>query len=142
MLFNNLWWAQVTEIPEDNKIIVFNNGIWKGLNGRIPAGGQFIPNSIEGDRLLWKNPQKKETKKKISEIINKIIPNFNPFNTFIVWWPWNELSRVMSRHHWNIIINTRKNPINNKSLENWWNHLTNPETKIKVPDAPNTGHGL
>jgi hypothetical protein len=37
-----------------------------------------VPNSIVGDKLLWKKAQKKETKKKTSEIINKIIPHRNP----------------------------------------------------------------
>jgi len=54
----------VTEIPEVNKITVFNKGIWNGLKGLIPKGGQFIPNSIFGDSLLWKNLQKNEIKKK------------------------------------------------------------------------------
>jgi hypothetical protein len=49
---NNLWWAHVIEIPDDNKIIVFNRGIWKGLKGVIPLGGQFIPISIAGESLL------------------------------------------------------------------------------------------
>jgi hypothetical protein len=29
-----------------------------GLNGWIPVGGQVDPNSVVGDRLLWKNGQK------------------------------------------------------------------------------------
>lgn len=44
-------------------------------------GGQVAPISILGERLLWKNAQKKEIKKKISEIMNKIIPHRNPFVT-------------------------------------------------------------
>jgi hypothetical protein len=58
------------------------------LNGTIPAGGQFIPISIAGESLLWKNAQKNERKKKISETINKIIPIFSPFITTLVWRPW------------------------------------------------------
>lgn len=77
-----LWWAQVTVTPEVNKIIVFNKGIWKGLNGIIFFGGQIIPNSIVGAKLLWKKAQKNEIKKKISEIINKIIPHRNPIVTW------------------------------------------------------------
>jgi len=60
----NLWWAHVTVIPDVSKITVFNSGIWNGLKGVIPIGGQFIPSSILGDSLLWKNLQKKDTKKK------------------------------------------------------------------------------
>lgn len=87
-------------IPEDNKIIVFNKGIWKGLNVIIPFGGHIAPISIEGDNLLWKKAQKNDTKNIISEIINKIIPYFNPLITILVCNPWKVLSRVTSRHHW------------------------------------------
>lgn len=58
-----LWWAHVIEIPEVNKIIVFNNGIINGLNTLIPVGGHFIPSSIIWVNLKWKNLQKKEIKK-------------------------------------------------------------------------------
>lgn len=44
-------------------------------------GGHILPISTLGDNLLWKKAQKKEIKKKISDKINKIIPNFKPFNT-------------------------------------------------------------
>lgn len=50
--FINLWWDQVTVIPEDNKIAVFNKGISNGLKGKIPLGGHNIPISIDGDKLL------------------------------------------------------------------------------------------
>ena len=53
----------MTVTPEANKIAVFKRGIWKGLNAAIPTGGHVIPNSIVGDKLLWKNAQKKEIKK-------------------------------------------------------------------------------
>lgn len=56
--------------------MVFNKGIINGLKTIIPVGGHFIPSSIIWVNLMWKNPQKNEIKKKISEIINKIIPNF------------------------------------------------------------------
>jgi hypothetical protein len=62
-------------------------------------GGHIFPNSIVGDNLLWKKAQKKLIKKKISEIINKIIPHRNPNVTFIVCNPWNVPSREISRHH-------------------------------------------
>ena len=57
------WWAQVTDTPELIKIIVFNKGIWKGLNGIILVGGQIAPISILGARLLWKKSSKKRYKK-------------------------------------------------------------------------------
>jgi hypothetical protein len=44
-------------------------------------GGQIIPNSIAGERLLWKKAQKNEMKKNTSEIINKIIPHRSPIVT-------------------------------------------------------------
>lgn len=107
-----LWCDQEIEIPEEIKIVVFNKGISKGLKGKIFNGGHIAPISILGDNLLWKKAQKKEIKKKISEIINKIIPNFNPHNTYEEWRPWRAASRETSRHHWkrvNIkIINAKK----------------------------------
>lgn len=62
-------------------MIVFNRGVLNGLKISIPMGGHFSPKSIRGDRLEWKNLQKKDIKKKISEIMNKIIPNFKPMVT-------------------------------------------------------------
>lgn len=137
-----LWWAHVTETPDDNKIIVFNRGIWNGLKGVMPIGGQVIPNSILGDRLLWKKLQKKEIKKKISETINKIIPHFKPLITQIVCNPWKVPSREISRHHWYIFNNVIINPKINKFILYWWNHFTNPDTRVKVLTALVKGHGL
>ena len=82
------WWAQVTVAPEDNKMVVFSKGIWKGLKGWIPRGGQYIPISTVGAKLLWKNAQKKEKKKRTSDKINKIIPHRKPVVTIDVWRPW------------------------------------------------------
>lgn len=58
---------------EVNKIIVFNNGISKGLKNLIFLGGQFNPNSIDGANELWRKFQKNEINRNISEIINIII---------------------------------------------------------------------
>jgi hypothetical protein len=78
-----------------------------GLNGWIPVGGQVDPtsSSVVGDGLVWKNAQKNETKNKISETMNRIIPHCRPFVTIFVCNPWNIPSWVTSRHHW-IIVNT------------------------------------
>jgi hypothetical protein len=57
------------------------------LNGVIPVGGHVEPNSIAGDRLLWKKAQKNEMKKNTSEMMNKIIPHRNPFVTIFVCSP-------------------------------------------------------
>jgi hypothetical protein len=43
------------------------------LKNIIFFGGQFNPNSIDGDNELCKKFQKNEINKNISEIINKII---------------------------------------------------------------------
>jgi hypothetical protein len=87
-LFKIEWWVQVTVIPEEIRIIVFIRGISKGLKGLIPRGGHSWPISIDGAREEWKYAQKNEMKKKISEIINKIIPNRRPLYTDNVWDPW------------------------------------------------------
>jgi hypothetical protein len=44
----------VTVTPDASKIAVFSKGICRRLNGIIPVGGHVEPNSIVGDRLLWK----------------------------------------------------------------------------------------
>lgn len=97
--FNNEWCLHVTDTPEDNKRIVFKSGILIGLKGRIPTGGQDCPNSTVGEILLCKKAQKKDTKNKISDKINKIIPIFNPFITELECHPWIEDSRWISSHH-------------------------------------------
>jgi hypothetical protein len=53
---------------------VFNKGTEYTDKGTIPRGGQFKPNSIVGEREASKKAQKNETKKKISDKINKSIP--------------------------------------------------------------------
>jgi len=50
----------------------------------MPVGGQQLPISIVGDRLLWKKAQKKEKKNKISDTMNKIIPHRRPIATTLV----------------------------------------------------------
>jgi len=46
------WCDHVTVTPDDNKRIVFNNGILIGLNELIDVGGQCCPSSIFGEILL------------------------------------------------------------------------------------------
>jgi hypothetical protein len=60
---------------------VFNIGTLNGFNGVIPDGGHMHPNSGVGDKLLWKNAQKNAKKNNTSDVINKIIPQRNPFVT-------------------------------------------------------------
>ena len=83
-----LWWAHVTVAPELSKIAVFKRGTENGFKGLIPIGGQATPISTEGDKLLWKKAQKKDTKNKTSETINNKNPSFNPNTVAFVWWPW------------------------------------------------------
>lgn len=77
-LFKIEWCVHVTVIPEDTKIIVLSKGISNGLNGLMPIGGHNWPISVAGAKEEWKYAQKNEMKKKISEIINKIIPKRSP----------------------------------------------------------------
>lgn len=77
-LFKIEWCVHVTVIPEDTRMIVLSKGISNGLNGLIPIGGHNWPISIDGARDEWKYAQKNEIKKKISEIINKIMPRRSP----------------------------------------------------------------
>jgi hypothetical protein len=85
--------------PEARSTAVFRRGTEKALIGVIPVGGQQHPSSGVGERLLWKNAQKKPKKNIISEVINKIIPQRNPVTTGVVWCPINVASREISRHH-------------------------------------------
>ena len=58
-----------------------------GLNGCFPVGGQVDRSSIVGDNLVWKNAQKNDTKNKVSETINMIIPYRTSFLTIFVCKP-------------------------------------------------------
>ena len=75
-LFIMLWWDHVTVTPDDSKMMVFRRGILMGLNGLMASGGQFWPNSIVGEILVWRNAQKKATKNRTSDVMNRIIPVF------------------------------------------------------------------
>lgn len=132
----------MTETPEDRRIIVFKRGTWSGLNTLIPKGGHIRPISLIGDKLEWKKAQKKEKKKKISEIINKIIPHRIPLITFIEWSPWRVLSREISRHHWNVVKNNVIKPKSSKVKLNEWNHEISPEVSIVAPIEAIKGQGL
>lgn len=108
----------------------------------IPLGGQVSPNSKLGDDLEWKNIQKKAIKKKISEVINRLIPHFNPIVTCWVWSPWKVLSRDTSRHHTyivNKIINVPKRII---LIVLKWKNLVVPVNKISILKELIRGHGL
>lgn len=89
-----------------------------------------------------KKSSKKWNKKKISEIINKIIPIFIPINTFLEWNPCRVLSREISRHHWYIIIKIVKNEIKYNIRYFWLNILIVLVNNIIVDKDPIRGHGL
>ena len=124
-----LWWDQVTEAPDVNKITLFNKGTPNGLNTAIPVGGQTLPTSIVGLNLLWKYLQKNDKKKKISEIINKIIPLRKPNSTTKEWEPKFLPSREISRHHWVTKINNIKSLNSKRCNSKKWNILTSPVTR-------------
>lgn len=133
--FIKKWWAAVSVIPDLNKIRVFIRGIPIGLNDLIPLQGHICPMKISGDNEQWKNAQKNDKKKNTSDVINNIIPSFNPIMTSFVCLPSKVDSRIMSRHHLQE-INTIKNkfiiiiklgifPLNNlavvKTILKTWN---------------------
>jgi len=135
------WWAQVTLTPEDRRTIVFNKGTWKGLKAKIPKGGQRAPTSTVGVSLLWKKAQKKETKKKISETINRAIPHRSPSSVIEVWSPWRHPSRAISRHHWTITKAKIINPKKKRIIELAWNQNSIPEVIKNPPKALTRGQG-
>lgn len=92
----------MTVTPDARRMAVFRSGTSIGFRGLIPTGGHCPPSSGVGARLEWKKAQKNPRKKKASDVMNKAIPYRRPFCTVGVWWPWNVLSRTMSRHHWNM----------------------------------------
>jgi len=73
------WCAYVTVTPLDNSKTVLSKGNSKGLIASIPIGGHCAPNSIVGDKSLWKKAQNIAKKNKASDTINKATPIFNPF---------------------------------------------------------------
>ena len=77
----------MTVTPDDRRMMVFKRGTWNGLNGVTPVGGHCKPISMVGAKLLWKKAQKNEKKNRTSDVINRIIPHFNPFNTINVCRP-------------------------------------------------------
>ena len=98
-------WHQVILTPDDNKIIVFKRGVFIGLYLSRKKGGHCWPKVISGEREKWKNPQKKDKKKKISDKINNIIPILIPLFTK-KWWNPCKFSRVTSFHQQKEIIST------------------------------------
>jgi len=142
LFYSRPWCAHVTVTPEASKIAVFRKGTCMGLNGWIPVGGQVDPSSIVGVSLVWKNAQKNDTKNRISETINKIIPQPRPFVTIFVCSPSYVPSRATSRHHWIIVSTVIITPIPSKLSSYWWNYLISLIRLINAPVAPVSGKSL
>lgn len=121
---------------------MFNKGTEKGFNAVIPVGGHAQPSSGTGAKLLWKKAQKNAKKNNTSDAINRIIPHRRPTDTCVVWKPKYVPSRIMSRHHWNIVSNTIISANNNKFTEKLWNQAASPDVKNIAPIDPVKGHGL
>ena len=67
--------------------MVLSKGSSKGFIASIPIGGHLAPNSIVGDKALWKKAQNIAKKNKPSDTINKATPIFKPLCTANVWFP-------------------------------------------------------
>lgn len=135
------WWEAVSVIPDLNKINVLSKGIVIGLNLLIPLHGQFCPIKISGDKDAWKNAQKKDKKKNTSDVINSIIPIFNPLITSLVCRFSNVDSRIISRHQKNAIVDIKTILIKNISdLE--LNIFAVENTILNTCIDAKIGHGL
>lgn len=114
-----------------------------GLNLLIPLQGHFCPIKISGDNEEWKNAQKKDKKKKTSDVINNIIPIFNPFKTSLVCRLSNVDSRTTSRHQIaEIIIIIIKLKKNIHLFKLWLNILAVKNTILKSWKDARIGQGL
>jgi hypothetical protein len=63
---------------------VLTSGTPHGLKGLMLVGGHTEPISIAGDKLEWKNAQKKAKKNITSDTIKSIIPYLKPNCTVFV----------------------------------------------------------
>lgn len=67
-------------------------------------GGQFNPISMFGEILEWKYAQKNEKKNNTSDVINRIIPIFNPLEIKRKWEPCLVVSFIMFIHHKKAVV--------------------------------------
>jgi len=95
--------------PDANNNTVFNKGNSKAFIASIPIGGHCAPNSIVGDKALWKYAQNIAKKNKASDTINNATPIFNPLCTAKVWFPRYVPSDITSLNQRNILIITAIN---------------------------------
>src|SRR3954447_19498646 len=70
------WCAQVTVVPEHNRIIVLSSGKPHGFNTSMPLGGHTPPTdgTADGNKDESKNAQNQARKNITSEAMNRIIP--------------------------------------------------------------------
>jgi hypothetical protein len=110
----------------------------------IPVGGQTPPILNVGERLEWKNAQKKAKKNIISEIINKTIPSLRPLWTIDVCCSSKVASLIISLHQAYITNNTKNKPVeaNDKPPVNFCIDKTKPAVNMKTPKDAIIGHGL
>lgn len=111
-----------------------------GLKVSNPSGGQSCPISIIGEIPEWKNVQKKETKKRTSEVINKIIPTFKERITKSEWRPCRKDSREISRHQQ--ILKTTKIKKEEKSNVIKCNKNTKVKKRLNERREEINGQGL
>lgn len=138
------WCEYVIVTPEDNKITVFNKGNSKGFIEFIPIGGHFAPNSIVGDKALWKNAQKIAKKNSASDTINKATPILSPFCTAKVWLPKYVPSDITSLNH-NDIDNIKAIKAKVKLLIarlKFWNAKTALKVSVNNDKLVFSGQGL
>lgn len=128
--------------PDEIRIIEFSRGILIGSNAKIICGGHACPISMFGEILLWKNPQKNETKKHTSDVINSTIPIFSPLFTRFRWLPCSKDSDLTSFHQVNEIIKESKNALKIRKLCLVFKHSSREENKERPPSAPINGQGL
>jgi len=73
--------------------------------------------------------------------MNNSIPILSPPITTLVWEPWKVLSRTTSRHHKNLIKNTKIDDTIIKSISTKANILIIPIIKAKTLNPAIKGHG-
>lgn len=81
-------------------------------------------------------------KKKISEIMNKIIPVFSPFITKSEWCPWIDASRWMSFHHMKATVAVIKNVISTGVFRLLFIKITPEARRLSALFEAKIGQGL
>jgi len=135
------WWDQVTVTPDLKRIKVLRSGTSNALKVKIDTGGQTFPISGVGLNLLWKKAQKNLRKKKISDTINKAIPQRKPSSTIEEWSPCKEASDEISLHQEKEIKIRVKSLIHVGIILDSWNHWAKANVRFKDAAADKIGQG-